>query len=211
MKMETVLSLDEQQSEPSVEKSEPSVETPEPNEQQTEPEPEPEESQDPKKGSGHWSADETLSQHFEQPVRFVTYTGIKDLSVVKTKKYTVWGNHANGELLKMAKLHVLFAFPKEKMPDLKPHIKIRAPLKAENLQPIEAVAERYNVDDELLTQARDNKSNVTIVTRAGYVLNGWIQQFGKYVLYMRIGEKMVIVYRHGLYELTVDEQPQDAP
>ena len=81
-------------------------------------------------------------------------------------------------------------------------------MKAENLQPIETVAERYSVDDELLEQARDNKSNVTIVTRAGYVLNGLIQQFGKYVLYMRIGEKMVIVYRHGLYELTVMNNPK---
>ena len=214
--METVLSLDEQQSEPSVETpADPSVETPEPNEKQTEPEPEPEpepeESQKPdEKGSGYWDADEMLSQHFEQPVRFVTYRGLKDLDVKRVKMYTIWGKDAKGGWRKMTKLHVLFAFPKEKMPDLKPHIKVRAPLKAENLQPIETVAERYSVDDELLEQAKDNKSNVTIVTRAGYVLNGSIQQFGKYVLYMRIGENMVIVYRHGLYELTVDEQPEDA-
>ena len=201
--METVLDSDEQQPEPS-------VETPEPNETQPEPEAEKSQKSQKEKGSGNWSADEMLNQHFEQPVRFVTYTGIKDLSVVKTKPYTVWGNYANGELLKMAKLHVLFAFPKEKMPDLKPHIKIRAPLKAENLQPIDTIKERYHVDDELLEQARDNKSDVNIVTRAGYVLNGWIQQFDKYVLYMRIGEKMVIVYRHGLYALTVEEQSEDA-
>ena len=203
MKMETVLSLDEQQSDPS-------VETPEPNEQQTEPAPEPEESQEPEKGSSQWSSDEMLSQHFEQPVRFVTYTGLRDMDVTRTKMYTVWGKNAKGKVIKMAKLHVLFAFPKEKMPDLKPHIKVRAPLKAENLQPIETIAERYSVEDELLEQARDNRSNVTIVTRAGYVMNGWIQQFDKYVLYMRIGEKMVIVYRHGLYDVTVDEQSENA-
>ena len=201
--METALDLDEQQSELSIETSEPN---------ETQPEPEAEKSQpaQKEKGSSNWNADEMLNQHFEQPVRFVTYTGLKDLSVVKTKPYTVWGNYASGELLKMAKLHVLFAFPKEKMPDLKPYIKIRAPLKAENLQPLETVAERYHVDDELLQQARDNKSNVNIVTRAGYVLNGWIQQFDKYVLYMRIGEKMVIVYRHGLFEFTAEEQSEDA-
>lgn len=201
--METVLSLDEQQSDPS-------VETPEPNEQQTKIEPEPEESQDPEKGNDYWNANEMLSQHFEQPVRFVTYTGLKDLDVTRVQTYAIWGKDPDRDRIKMAKLQVLFAFPKEKMPDLKPYIKVRAPLKAENLQPIEARAERYSVEDELLEQARDNKSSVTIVTRAGYVLNGWIQQFDKYVLYMRIGEKMVIVYRHGLYELTVDEQPEDA-
>lgn len=203
MKMETVLSLEEQQSDPN-------VEAPEPNAQQTEIEPEPEESQDTEKGSGDWDANEMLSQHFEQPVRFVTYTGLKDLDVTRVKTYTVWGKDPDRDRIKMAKLHVLFAFPKEKMPDLKPYIKVRAPLKAENLQPIEARAERYSVDDELLEQARDNKSNVTVVTRAGYVLNGWIQHIDKYVLYMRIGEEMVIVYRHGLYELTVDEQPEAA-
>ena len=188
--MGTELDLNEQQPEADVEAPEPEAETPE----------------QPKKESGHWDANEMLIQHFAQPVRFITYTGIKDLSVVRTKPYTIWGKYADGELLKMAKLQVLFAFPKEKMPDLKPYIKIRAPLKSENLQPIEAIAERYHVDDELLEQARDSKSDVNIVTRAGYVLNGWIQQFDKYVLYMRIGEKMVIVYRHGLFDFTVDER-----
>ncbi len=192
--MRTELGLEEQQSEPNVETPEPQAEA----------------SQQPKKKSGNWNTNEMLSQHFEQPVRFVTYTGLKDLSVSRTKPYTIWGKDANGKMWKMAKLHVLFAFPKEKMPDLKPYIKVRAPLKAENLQPLETVAERYHVDDELLEQARDNKSDVNIVTRAGYVLNGWIQQFDKYVLYMRIGEKMVIVYRHGLYEFKVEEQPEDA-
>ena len=199
--METVLDLDEQQSEATIETQEPS---------EAQPEPQVEESQQPEKKSGGWNADEILNQHFAQPVRFATYTGLKDLSVVKTKPYTVWGNDANGELIKMSKLHILFAFPKEKMPDLKPYVKIRAPLKAENLQPVETVAERFHVDDELLKQARDNKSDVDIVTRAGYVLSGWIQQFDKYVLYMRIGEKMVIVYRHGLFEFTVDEQSEEA-
>ena len=209
MNTTTELSLDEQQPESNVETPEPQAEKPPESNVET-PEPQVEEPEQPKKGPGNWNADEMLNQHFEQPVRFVTYTGIKDLSVVKTKAYTVWGKYSNGEMIKMAKVHVLFAFPKEKMPDLKPHIKVRAPLKAENLQPIETIAERYHVDDELLEQARDNKANVNIVTRAGYVLNGWIQQFDKYVLYMRIGEKVVIVYRHGLYDFTVEEQSEDA-
>ena len=185
--METVLDLDKQQSEPQAE-----------------------ELQQSKKGDGKWNADKILQYHFAQPVRFVTYTGLKDLSVVRTKPYTVWATNADGELFKMPKLHILFAFPKEKMPDLKPYVKIRAPLKAENLQPIENTAERYHVDDELLKQAKESKSTVTAVTRTGHTLNGWIQHFDKYVLYMRIGEKMVIVYRHGLYAFTVAEQPEDA-
>lgn len=160
----------------------------------------------PKKKSSNWDADRLLSQYFAQPVRFITYTGIKDLSEIKAKPYTLWGTDTNGEEVKMAKLHVLFAFPKEKMPDLKPYVKVRKPLKAQNLQPIENPDDRFHLDDEVLKQARENKSNVNIVTRAGYVLNGWLQHFDEYVLYMRIGEKVVVVYRHGLFEFTVGEQ-----
>ena len=163
-------------------------------------------SQQSKKKSSNWDADRLLNQYFAQPVRFITYTGIKDLSEIKAKPYTLWGTDAKGKEVKMAKIQVLFAFPKEKMPDLKPYVKVRQPLKAQNLQPIEDPDDRFHVDDDLLKQARENKSNVNIVTRAGYVLNGWLQHFDEYVLYMRIGEKVVVVYRHGLFEFTVGEQ-----
>ena len=179
---------------------EPDVASAEPSEQQEK------KSQQSKKKSSNWDADKLLSQYFAQPVRFITYTGIKDLSEIKAKPYTLWGTDAKGKEVKMAKLQVLFAFPKEKMPDLKPYVKVRKPLKAQNLQPVEGPDDRFHVDDDLLKQARENKSNVNIVTRAGYVLNGWIQHFDEYVLYMRVGEKVVVVYRHGLFEFTVGEQ-----
>lgn len=71
--METVLDLDEQQSELS-------VEAPERDEKQ--PEPQAEAPQKSEEDLGDSVADEMPNQHFEQPVRFITYTGIKDLSVV---------------------------------------------------------------------------------------------------------------------------------
>ena len=155
--------------------------------------------------SGGWNADQLLSERFAQPIRFITYTGIKDLSKVKTKSYLLRGVDPKGERIQIAKLHILFAFPKEKMPDLKPYVKVRASLKAENLQPLEEPNERFHVDDKLLQQARQDKSNVNIVTRTGHVLNGWIQHFDKYVLYMRVGGKVVVVYRHGLFEFAIGE------
>ena len=162
-------------------------------------------SQSLKEKNSNWDADELLNQHFAQPVRFITYTGITDLSKIQTKDYVVRGVDADKERIQIAKLHILFAFPKEEMPDLKPYVKIRTSLKVQDLQPIEAPNERFHVDDELLQQAQTDKSNVNIVTRTGHVLNGWIQHFDKYVLYMRIGGKVVVVYRHGLFELTVGE------
>ena len=164
-----------------------------------------EKSQSSQEKNSNWDADELLNQHFAQPVRFITYTGMKDLSKIKTKDYLVRGVDADKERIQMAKLHNLFAFPKEEMPDLKPYVKVRASVKAHDLQPIEDPNDRFHVDDEFLKQARTDKSNVNIVPRTGHVLNGWIQHFDKYVLYMRIGEKVVVVYRHGLFELTVGE------
>ena len=191
--MKTILSFYAQQSEPSVEIGDPSGQ-------------QPKKSQRSKEKGGSWNADGLLSQNFVQPVRFITYAGIKDLSHIETKPYTLKGVDANGEAVKLTKLHVLFAFPKEKMPDLKPYVKVRTPLKAQNLQLIENQEERFQVDDMLLERARKDKSNVNLVTRTGHVLNGWIQHFDKYVLYMRIGEKVVVVYRHGLFEFTIGEQ-----
>ena len=162
--------------------------------------------QSPQKKSGDWDADQLLSEYFAQPVRFITYTGIQDLSKVITKPYILRGVDANGKKVQIAKLQILFAFPKEKMPDLKPHVKVRAPLKAQNLQPVRDPNERFQIEGKLLQQAQKDKSNVTLVTRTGHVLNGWIQYFDKYVLYMRIGEKVVVVYRHGVFEFTVGEQ-----
>lgn len=162
----------------------------------------------PKKKSSDWDADRLLSEHFAPPVRFITYTGIKDLSKIATKSYLLRGVDADHKRTQIAKLQILFAFPKEKMPDLKPYVKIRAALKAQKLQPLEDPNERFHVDNKLLRQARKDKSNVNIVTRTGHVLNGQIQHFDKYVLYMRIGGKVVVVYRHGLFELTIGE-PED--
>ena len=162
--------------------------------------------QPPKKKSSRWEPDQILSEHFAQPVRFITYTGIKDLSKVTTKPYLLRGVDATGKRIQISKLEILFAFPKEKMPDLKPHVKVRAPLKAQKLQPVEDPKERFHIDDKVLQQALESKSTVNLVTRTGHVLDGWIQHFDKYVLYMRIGGKVVVVYRHGLFELTTGEE-----
>ena len=184
------------------EKSSPELSPEQPDEKQ--PEPQETSPQKPKVEYVMSETDKLLSESFEQPVRFVTYSGLKDLTEVKTKTYRLAGVDTKKNKVVFSKLDVLFAFPKEKMQALKPHIKIRAPLKAKKLQPIKTIAERFHVEDVLLTEATDNASIVTLVTRAGYVLKGQIQSFDKYVLYMSIGEETVVVYRHGLYEFTIE-------
>ena len=195
--MKTILGFYAQQPEPSDETVVPSEEQPEPQVKK---------SQQSKEEGSNWDADRLLNQFFTHPIRFITYAGVKDLSEIKMKPYTLWGIDAKGEEVKIAKLDILFAFPKEKMPALKPYVKVRKLLKGQNLQPIENQNERFHVDDELLTQAKEHKSQIEVVTRSGHVLNGWIQHFDKFVLYMRVGEKVVIVYRHGLYGFAIEGQ-----
>ena len=162
--------------------------------------------QAPQKQSRDWEPDPLFNEYFAQPVRFITYTGIKDLSNIKTKPYLLRGVDPDRERFQIGKLHILFAFPKEKMPDVKPYVKIRTSVKAQNLQPLEDPNERFHVDDEVLQQAQQDKSNVNLVTRTGHVLNGSIQHFDKYILYMQIGGEVVVVYRHGLFEFTISAQ-----
>lgn len=132
--------------------------------------------------------------------------GIKDLSRIETKHDHLTGIDTKEAKITLTKLDILFAFPKDKMPALKPHVKVRKPLRKQNLQPIEVYNNRFQVTDKLLRQVKEDKSMVKVVTRAGYVLNGWIQHFDKDVLYMRVGEKVVIVYRHGLFGFTIEGQ-----
>ena len=151
----------------------------------------------------NWDADQMLSQCFAQPVRFITYTGTKDLAEFETSRYDIKGIDTKGAKIQFTKLDILFAFPKEQMPVLKPHIKVRQPLKKKNLRPVEIYENLFQVADKRLTQVKENESTVQIVTRTGHVFHGWIQHFDKHVLYMRIGEKVVVVYRHGLFGFTI--------
>lgn len=153
-----------------------------------------------------WDIDQMLQQHFAQPIRFVTYGGIKDLSHLETGAFDLTGVDSKGREITLMKFEVLFAFPKEKMLAVKPHIRKRTQLIDRNLQPVEGHKNRFQVANKLLRQVKENKSNVKIITRGGYVLSGWIQHFDKHVLYMRVAEKIVVVYRHGLFDFKVEDQ-----
>ena len=195
--IKTILSFYEQQSEDLVETTGPDEKQPEQDETS---------SSQPAEKKENWDSDRILTQSFTQPIRFATYDGLKDLSQIKTRQDDLTGIDAKGAKITLPKFEILFAFPKEKMSALKPHVHMRRLLKGESLQPVDAYGNRFQIADKLLRQVKEHKSTVKVVTRAGYILNGWIQHFDKYVLYMRVGEKVVIVYRHGLYGFTIEEQ-----
>ncbi|MCY4554602.1 MAG: RNA chaperone Hfq [Candidatus Poribacteria bacterium] len=153
-----------------------------------------------------WDADLMLQQHFAQPVRFVTYKENKDLSDIETSAYDLTGVDSKGRKISLTKFEILFAFPKEEMSALKSHVQVIKQLKDRSLQPVEGYKNRFQVADKLLRQVKKSKSNVKVVVRAGHVLSGWIQHFDKYVLYMRVAEKVVVVYRHGLFDFKVENR-----
>ena len=157
----------------------------------------------PDKKKENWDADQMLSQLFAHPVRFITYTGIKDLAEFEASRYDIKGVDTKGAKIQFTKPDILFVFPKEQMPVLKPHIKVRQPLKKKNLRPVEIYGNQFQIANKLLTQVKENGSTVQVVTRTGHILHGWIQHFDRHVLYMRVGEKIVIVYRHGLFGFTI--------
>ena len=71
-------------------------------------------------------SDSFLHQAFTQPVRFVTYSGIYDLSAVKTMNDQVSGRERKtGEVMVLQKQHILFAFSAENMRAVKPYIKTK--------------------------------------------------------------------------------------
>ena len=151
--------------------------------------------------AGESMSDALFQKTFDQPVRFVTYSGIRDLSAIQTVKHQVSGSEKKTrDSVTLDKLHILFAFAAENMAAVKSNIKKSPVLQSQNLPPISSLEEITHKSDEVFAEACQRKSRVTIITRAGYILRGYILSFDRDVLYMRISGRLVIVYRHGILE-----------
>ena len=143
--------------------------------------------------------DTFLHQAFTQPVRFVTYSGIYDLSAVKTMGHQVSGRERKTrEAMVLQKPHILFAFSAENMGAVKPYIKKRPAVRSLNLQPLPPDEVGIHVNNEILIEVCQKRLIVELITRTGHVLRGYPQHFDRYALYMRIGKEVVVVYWHGL-------------
>ena len=139
-----------------------------------------------------------LEQSFSEQVRVISFNGTKYLSQIKCDKYYLKGEDKNKNRISLPKIEVLFAFARENMSAVKPFIKKITPLKNQHLQPVEVHTNRFQIADKLLTQVKESNSKVKVVTRSGNVVRGLIKHFDKTVLYMLVGEKDVVVFRHGL-------------
>lgn len=146
-----------------------------------------------------WNADLLLTQHFDTPIRFYLPERSVDLSNIKTDIYNnLRGIDKEGKRHFIHKDDILFAFPVDKMPYVKPHIqRWNADVRARRLKQQSTGDNPFCVDDSKLTAAINK--NIVLITREGYVIRGELQAFDKLHLFMRVGSKVVLVYRRGLF------------
>ena len=142
-----------------------------------------------------WNADLLLTRHFDTPIRFYLPERSVDLANIKTDIHNnLRGIDTEGKRHFIDKDDIFFAFPVDKMPYVKPHIqRWPADVRARRLKQ----GSTRGVDDSKLTAAMNK--NVILVTRGGHVIRGELQAFDRDHLFMRVGSKVVLVYRHGLF------------
>ncbi len=145
-----------------------------------------------------WDADLLLTQNFDTPIRFYLHERKVDLMDIKTHIHNrVHGVDKEGKRHLLHKEDILFAFPLEKMPDVKPHIKMFGPVKDLRLNRKSTAQNYFCVDGDKLESVVAN--NIAIVTRRGHVIRGELQAFDHNHLFMRVGKEVVLVYRGGLF------------
>ena len=152
-----------------------------------------------------WNADQLLTRYFDTPIRFYLYDRILDLTAINTEYDKMRGIDSEGKRHRLHKYNILFAFPVEKMPDVKPHIKMHTSIKNLKLKPDSIQENRFCVDESELESVVGN--NIVIFMRAGHVIHGELQAFDKSHLFMRVGNKVVLVYRHGVFNFKKETVP----
>ena len=144
----------------------------------------------------------------EGEIRFVTYDGFLDTRIKSVETYHI----VLPDDTILSKHEILLAFPKDKMPYVKEGIKRRPEVADLNLRPIVKRSERRHVP--VKTKAGDL---VECLTRNGLKIIGQNVWSSKYNLVLRVGGekwkggKIVLVYKHGLYEFKVLQSKPPRP
>ena len=139
-----------------------------------------------------WDADR-LRTRYSNTWRFYLSnedTDTLDLRDFEINSGTVRGNDGRGRRRIKPIRNILFAFPVEKILDVRPHI--------EKAQPSKSVTKMQLKKGEL-RQAL--KKHIVLTMRGGYVIRGKLQKFDDDHLFMRVGNTDVQVYQHGLLNL----------
>ena len=142
-----------------------------------------------------------LEEGFTKPVCLWTYDGAilveKDMKVMQ---YDL--RIDDGRILK--KLEVLFTFSREEYDDIKEGIRVNEKIKAQQHKLIEKRIDRPAVVSSERVYIRGTGKDVQITLRTGHVLSGHQVYATRYTIILRINDKIVLVYKHGIFTYEVD-------
>lgn len=146
----------------------------------------------------NWDADLLLTRHFDTPIRFYLHRRRLDLENIEIHvNNRIRGIDSDGTHHILHKDDILFAFPVGKTSYVKPHITRSKRIKSLRLNRKSNAQNRLCIDDNKLTAVM--QKNIVLATRGGHVIRGELQAFDKRHLFMRVGSKVVLVYRQGLF------------
>lgn len=146
-----------------------------------------------------------LEKGFAKPIILVTYAGA--LPIEKEVKVIRYDLKIDGSKV-IKKLEVMFAFPQESYEVIKKGITLKTKIEAQQLQPIEKLADRPIVatPKEYIDGTR---KNVCIVMRTGHVLSGQQIWASQYNIILKISNTRVLVYKHGILGYQVESESAD--
>lgn len=155
------------------------------------------ESQKKKKQDKTFTEKHILEETFAKPICLWTYEGgVLVKEDMKVLRFDL--SIDNGKILK--KLEVLFAFPREEYDDIKKGIKVNKKVEAEQHKPIEKRKERPAVVSSEREYIKGTGKAVQITLRTGHVLSGHQVYATRYNIILKINDKIVLVYKHGILE-----------
>ena len=135
-----------------------------------------------------------------QPIRFIQGTEIIKLSeITESTRTKITGSYGNEDRIEIQTQDVLFAdySARGKSSDAS-HRKIWTKVEAPKTQQVE----QLSIILKSVNQP-NNKFSLKVVTLAGHVLQGHLKSHDKDAIYMDIGRRKVIVFRHGLSALSL--------
>lgn len=141
-----------------------------------------------------------LTRAFDAPVIFYTYSGGKRITVTRVNRYSIQPKQGNI----IPKVNIMFALPASSLNAVKSGITVQKSIKDQGLRTPEKIKDRPVVaTNQVLRNAQDKP--VRVVMRSGHVLRGLLVSVSKYLLVLRINTKIVLVYRHGMYEFSIED------
>lgn len=146
-----------------------------------------------------------LEEGFTKPVCLWTYDGA--LLVEKDMKVLQYDLRIDGGRI-LKKLEVLFTFSLEEYDDIQKAIRVNEKVEAQQHKLIEKRVDRPAVVSSERVYIRSKDKAVQITMRTGHVLSGQQLYATKYTLILRINDKIVLVYKHGILEY---ERPNNNP